>query len=248
MNRSGYYTAREGLWAFLGNYGSGKTEIAVNYAISGAFNGTAPVSIIDLDIINPYFRSREVEDILQKYDINVISPKGELKYADLPIILPNVKSSIKDFKGLLVLDIGGEDTGANIIRPFKHFLEKDNSNICMVINMKRPFTSDEKSILETKRRIEEKSELRIDFFINNTNLIEQTDAEIITKSHKTIKKAAEAAKTQFLFTAVMKEHVSAINSSIEPNELFVLERFMLPPWYSDIQRFKPLKDRRSFII
>ncbi len=248
MNRGRYFSPGAGLWAFVGNYGSGKTEVAVNFALAGSVGGITPVSIIDLDIVNPYFRSREVEDILENYKINVISPKGDLKYADLPIILPNVKSSIKDFRGLMVLDIGGEDTGATVIKPFRDFLQRQNSHICMVINLKRPFTSNEENILETKKRIEDKIEIKIQYFINNTNLIDQTEAGIILEGHKTVRKASQEAGAEFLFTAVLKEYLPLMDSSVNNGMLFPIDRFMLPPWHSDIQKFKLHRNRRSIII
>lgn len=245
--KDSYFSPKNGIWAFLGNYGSGKTEVAVNYSISGVKNDLSPVSIIDLDIINPYFRSREVEDILETYNINLISPKGDLKYADLPIITPNVKSSIKDHEGLLVLDIGGEDSGANVLKPFKPFLLKDDTFICMVINLKRPFTGDIKGILDTKKRIEDKIEFEIGYFINNTNLIDQTESEMIIKSHEIVREASGKANVSFLFTAVNEEFAPMVLETIPKPELFLLKRFMLPPWYSNIQRLGPLKDRRAHI-
>lgn len=236
-----------GLWAFLGNYGSGKTEIAVNYAIAGAEHDIAPVSLIDLDIINPYFRSREAEDILNSFGIRLISPKGELKNADLPIVTPEVKSMINDHKGLLVLDIGGEDTGANVIKPYTPSLNKDSSNICMVINMRRPFTSNTEGILETKKRIEDKTGIKIKYFINNTNLIDQTELNIITESHRIIKELSDREGIKFLWTAILKEYAPLIKGSIHNSEIFTLQRIMMPPWYSNIEKYSPLRDRRSFI-
>ena len=92
---------------FAGGYGSGKTEVAVNYTAYLAKSGILPLSIVDLDIVNPYFRSREAAKPLTDLGVNVIIPTGEHCSADLPIVIPQVKGAIESGEGSLIIDLGG---------------------------------------------------------------------------------------------------------------------------------------------
>ena len=99
---------------FTGNYGSGKTEVAVNYASWLAREGKR-VQIADLDLVNPYFRVREAREPLEKLGIEVVAPAGDYHSADLPILLPQVKGLIEHPKGYTILDVGGDNVGATVL-------------------------------------------------------------------------------------------------------------------------------------
>lgn len=93
---------------FIGNYGSGKTEVAVNFAVNRSGSGIT-VQVGDLDLVNPYFRCREVKELLQAKGIEVLVPEENLLNADLPILIPQIQGAIKKPKGLLILDVGGDN-------------------------------------------------------------------------------------------------------------------------------------------
>ena len=108
-------TFSKSILIIVGGYGSGKSEVAVNLSRQLVNAGSAPVAIADLDIVNPYFRSREASEQLTSLGIRTINPAGGQKYADLPIILPEIKGAIEQRQGVLVLDVGGDDVGARVL-------------------------------------------------------------------------------------------------------------------------------------
>ena len=98
----------------VGHFGSGKTEIALNGALDLAAAGET-VTLADLDVVKPYFRSRSARHILAAEGVNLIAPQGELVHADLPIIVPQVRDALRRPRGKTILDIGGDGTGARVL-------------------------------------------------------------------------------------------------------------------------------------
>jgi Mrp family chromosome partitioning ATPase len=102
-----------GIVAIVGNYGSGKTEVAINLAVNCKRSGLE-VRIADLDLVNPYFRTREAENALEALGIKVILPPREFLHADLPILSPAIAGMVQQPDGLTLLDVGGDDAGATV--------------------------------------------------------------------------------------------------------------------------------------
>ncbi|MFW6148688.1 MAG: cobalamin biosynthesis protein CobQ, partial [Atribacterota bacterium] len=102
---------------YTGSFGSGKTELAINQSIK-AIQKKERVVIVDLDIVNPYFRSREMREKLKELGIKVIAPPGKFAMADIPLISPEIKGTMQDSCRLLLLDVGGDDVGAKSLASF----------------------------------------------------------------------------------------------------------------------------------
>ncbi|MFH2054552.1 MAG: hypothetical protein ABIJ61_01220, partial [bacterium] len=102
------------LLVIVGGYGSGKSEISVNLARYLAVSQPDPVSIADLDLVNPYFRSREALKQLNSLGIKVIAPQGDMQHADLPVVLPEIRGAIGGADGPVILDVGGDDVGSRV--------------------------------------------------------------------------------------------------------------------------------------
>ncbi len=126
----------------VGGFGSGTSEVAVNLAVYLRTLGPEPVAIADLDIINPYFRSRQAADQLRKLGITPINPSGSHAYADLPIVLPEIKGAIRRKEGWLVLDVGGDDDGARLLSSMADAFEVNGYDMLLVLNANRPFKAD----------------------------------------------------------------------------------------------------------
>jgi hypothetical protein len=130
----------ERLVIIVGNYGSGKTEVSVNLAVGLARSGRR-VQIADLDIVNPYFRSREARVTMEACGIRVVIPPGAQAYADLPIVVPQIKAMLEpqgdDFS---IFDVGGDDVGAKMLSSFVEALGARPYALLQVINARRPFT------------------------------------------------------------------------------------------------------------
>ena len=103
-----------GIVIVTGNYGSGKTEVSVNLAVENRARGI-DVRLADLDLVNPYFRSREARHQLRDLGIEVILPHEQYMAADLPILVPEVAGAIREQKAMVILDVGGDDVGATVL-------------------------------------------------------------------------------------------------------------------------------------
>ncbi len=171
------YIPPERIVLIVGNYGSGKTEVAVNLAIRLAEQHR--VSIADLDIVNPYFRCREARQEMEDHGIRVIYPHGEYHAADLPIILPEIRGAILEGQDFLILDVGGDDVGARVLSSLADLLVGRACAMLQVLNARRPFTDTVAGALKIRREIEAASRLPITGLISNTHLLEQTDVATV---------------------------------------------------------------------
>ncbi len=214
---------------FVGSFGSGKTEIAINYSIYCRKNHSQ-VAIVDLDIVNPYFRTREVKDTLNLKGIKVIAPEGKLTYADLPLISPEIKGLIQDSDYHLILDVGGDDVGTVVLGNFKSFIKDLDYEMLLVVNSYRPFTQNMTQIKQMAQEIENSSRLKISGIMSNPNLLMETDEEIIKQGHILIRKAAQKLKLPIKFICIDERFSQKIKQENFEEPIFYIKRFMILPW------------------
>lgn len=186
---------------FAGHYGSGKTNIAVNYAEYLKEAGH-DVVIADLDIVNPYFRTKDSTERLNEKGIELISPEYANSNVDLPA-LPSSVYGLVEFKNRhAVMDIGGDDRGAYALGRFAPFiLEENDFEMIFVANFCRPLTTTAKEALEVMREIEEAGKIPFTAIVNNTNLGRETDTETVLKSMDKAKELSDLTGLPILFTA-----------------------------------------------
>jgi len=177
MNGSLEQALDQRILLIVGNYGSGKTEVAVNLAIHLAAQQS--VSIVDLDIVNPYFRCREAREEMEGFGIRVINPDGDYHAADLPIILPEIRGAVLKGDGKLILDVGGDDVGARVLSSLADVFAGQTYNMLQIVNAKRPFTGTVDGCLKIGSEIEAASRLRITGLVSNSHLLEETDAQTV---------------------------------------------------------------------
>ena len=179
------------LTLFAGHYGSGKTNIAVNYALLLAREGKS-VSIADLDIVNPYFRTKDSAEELAAAGIDLISPKFANTNVDLPALPAEAYRLVEDRSRYAVMDIGGDDRGAYALGRYTPFiLEENNYRMAFVANPCRPLTRTPEDALEVMREIEAACGLQFTDIINNSNLGPETTAETVTDSLSYIEKLSQ---------------------------------------------------------
>lgn len=224
---------------FTGNFGSGKTEIALNFAIRIHENGKQ-VTVVDLDIINPYFRTRVVRETLEGKGIAVVSPRGKLANADVPALPPAIYGVLEGHGGYGIFDVGGDDIGATALGRFKNHLPAGAFNLFLVVNTCRPFTRDVDGIITVMRGIEKTSRLQVNALVSNTNLGSETDAATILKGHRIVTEAARRLDLPVAFIGVRRDLVTALGDvdvSVLPVDLF-----MKPPWYDggEVEAVNPL--------
>ena len=167
---------------FAGGFGSGKTEIALNFAIDRA-REVKGVVLADLDIINPYFVSRDVKTELQENGIRLIAPGGELAFGDVPNIPAEIIGLIKQ-ENDMVIDLAGDESGALILRYLNEYItDRQNYDLYMVLNPYRPFSSDLESVMELKNMLERTSRIKFNGIISNPNLVEESNIDVIVDGH-----------------------------------------------------------------
>lgn len=211
---------------FIGAYGSGKSEVSVNVAkLLKDETPDSKVLIADLDIVNPFYRSSDAEEALDKLDIRLIKPMYVGTNVEAPVLTGEVYSIFDDesYKG--VFDIGGEDSGAVILGSLKNRLDEIDYGVYMVINTLRPFTETPEQIISVVNELQNASELKIDAFINNTNLLEGTTAEMLLEGEKTIMKASEMTGIPVAASSIMS-NVDFTEETLNGHPVFKLERYI----------------------
>lgn len=171
-----------------GHYGSGKTEFSVSLAMLLSEKGFGPyarLGLCDLDIINPYFRSRERRKLLEDRGIPVYgSAYGHEVTAELPELAANVRAPLEDRDCRTIVDLGGNDSGAIVLNQFGGNFDLSETLSLIVINANRPETRDFDGTIRHLEAIERATGLHIDGVINNTHLLRETDAGCIEKGHR----------------------------------------------------------------
>lgn len=170
------------LTLFAGHYGSGKTNIAVNYALHLAREGKQ-VCIADLDIVNPYFRTKDSEDELTAAGVRLISPQFANSNVDLPALPAESYRLVQDKMTYGIMDIGGDDRGAYALGRYAEAIKsEDNYRMVFVVNGYRPLTNTVEDTVEIMREIEAACGIAFTCIINNSNIGGETTAETLLNS------------------------------------------------------------------
>ena len=161
-----------------GHYGSGKTEFAVNYTMKLSEHDRK-VAIADLDIVNVYFRSREKKEEMEAAGIKVISSSIEGDGLDVPAVSAAMTMPARERSFDYIVDLGGNDVGTMVLGRLKPILDPAEVDFFMVVNTYRPSTSTPEGVIEQMEKLESSSGLKVTGFINNTNLIRETNAQCL---------------------------------------------------------------------
>ncbi len=190
---------------FAGHYGSGKTNIAVNFALKVREQTEGKVSLADLDIVNPYYRAKDSTDILEEKGIRLISSDFANSNVDLPAMPSEAYSVIDDKETYAVCDVGGDDRGAYALGRYRDGILSQDYEMLLVINKFRPLTRDIESLLEIKAEIEAAAGIPFTGIVNNSNLGLQTTTQDVISSFDYAAAAAEATGLPLRFTAVWEK-------------------------------------------
>lgn len=200
---------------FAGHYGSGKTNVAVNYALLLKKAGK-DVAIADLDIVNPYFRTKDSAKELEENGIKLISSEYAGSNVDLPA-LPGEIYSLVDIKDrFAVFDIGGDDRGATALGRYSDAIKQENNyELLLVINKFRPLAKTPELAIEIMREIETAANMQFTGIVNDSNLGEETTAEDVLGSISYAEEISKLAGIPIRFTTVTGEIYKKLNGQIE---------------------------------
>ena len=201
---------------FAGHYGSGKTNIAVSYALSLAKEGK-DVTIADLDIVNQYYRTKDSSEILEKNGIDLISSPYANTNVDVPALPSEAYRVTDDLSRYAVIDVGGDDRGALAMGRYSpKLLEENNFDMLAVINCFRPLTSDALSTVEVMREVELACKMPFTGIINNSNLGRDTTEETVLSSLAYAEEVSRITGLPIVMTSVLEELYPGLKDKI-PN-------------------------------
>lgn len=200
---------------FAGHYGSGKTNIAVNYALHLKQLGNEVV-IADLDIVNPYFRTRDSLAELTDAGIKLISSEFASSNVDLPALPQDVYSILDKREEKAIMDIGGDDRGAYALGRYSDSIKSENDyEMLFVFNKYRPLTPTAEDALEIMGEIEAAGHIKFTAVVNNSNLGELTTAEDILNSVEEAEKLSRLSGLPVKMTTVREDLVYNLNGKVE---------------------------------
>ena len=203
------------LTLFAGHYGSGKTNIAVNYALHLAGEGKK-VCIADLDIVNPYFRTKDSAARLEKAGVDLISPQFANTNVDLPALPAASYRLVQDKKSYGIMDIGGDDRGAYALgRYVPAMKEEGNYRMIFVANASRPLTQTAEDAMEVMAEIEAACGLKFTDLINNTNLGSETTAETVLAAEGYMQELSRLSGLPIFATTATEEVAAELKGKLE---------------------------------
>ena len=209
---------------FAGHYGSGKTNVAVNYALKlKEISGN--IVIADLDIVNPYFRTKDAEKVFEKESIRLISSPYANSNVDTPALPADAYSVIHNKETYAVIDVGGDDRGALALGRFSEEIKLENNyEMLFVINKYRYLTSDAKSTIEVMKEIEDACNIKFTGIVNNSNLGDETTEETVLNSMEYANEVSVLSGLEIKFTSVCCDLYETLKTKINnllPIKLYV---------------------------
>jgi hypothetical protein len=264
---------------FAGRFGSGKTEAAINFALSlvrGAglktqcpscpdpaieswAGRTRGVTLIDLDIVTPYFRSRETAEAMREQGVEVIAPSAIGQHLDTPAITPQILGAIEQLARPTVLDVGGDRQGARALGQFSEAIRQRGYTMHFVVNPFRPFTDTVEGLARSITEIEQSARLEVSSLVSNPNLMHETSADVIVRGHATIEAFARELGLSIAFVCLERcwakgfesDGATGRPSAVRGPErhafaqpILVLDRFFVMSW-EELQPDQPGQEGRS---
>ncbi|MGV8146723.1 MAG: ATP-binding protein [Alkaliphilus sp.] len=197
-----------------GYYGNGKTEFALNYTFFLATQNIK-IAIADLDFVNPYFRSREKEELLAKYGVKLISSNIKESGSDLPAISGEVAAAINDLSTRVVLDVGGDASGARVLGSHKNHLTQGQYDMFYVINANRPENLTAEAVINNMKEIEKSARAKFTGLVNNTHLLQYTTIEDVVRGQRVCSAVSEIIKLPIKYVVANKMIIRQLPKDLE---------------------------------
>ncbi|MBN1135089.1 MAG: hypothetical protein JXM73_00790 [Anaerolineae bacterium] len=250
MSKLDLATNHSHILLFTGRFGSGKTEVAINYALrlalaqppASARPGTSAeaVILIDLDIVTPYFRSREIGAVraMEEHGVRVVAPHAAGQHLDIPAITPQILGALQQSERPVVVDVGGDPQGARALGQFSGAIRQAMTEgrpytMHFVVNPYRPFTNTLQGLAQSIAEIETTSRLKVSSLVSNPNLIGETTVQAIVDGHARIEEFAGELGLPIAFLCVERQWVQQVKAAMRhtgARPMLVLDRYFAMPW------------------
>jgi len=221
-------------YVLIGHYGSGKTELSL--ALARHLNQTdGNVALVDLDIVNPYFRSAEQKELLSREGIDVIMPSFAMTSVDIPALSADVHTVFEsDRYNHVVIDVGGDAAGATALGRYHAYINpiRDQMQVLYVINPHRPLSSNAEDIRALFAEIEAHARLHPDMLVNNANLQRQTTAQDLIQAQELLESIAVQMSVPVGMVAGYSRFYTELPQALQ-QIFFPIEPMMLPEWLED---------------
>lgn len=207
-------------WVLLGSFGSGKSELALNMSINAAKHG--PCTLVDLDVINPYFRTSERADVLTPAGVELIMPPYALEKIEIMSLSARVYSAFTPGEGSVFFDIGGDHVGSIALGQYKPYfanVPEGNLHVLFIVNPMRPTAADVESAYNVLYKIRFVSRLNVTGIVNNANLAGETTVENLIDGYKLVKALSEKTGIPVWGTSGTKEVLDAFEQYAEEHQL-----------------------------
>lgn len=213
----------------VGHYGTGKSEFSVNYALKLS-KEHQKVALVDIDVLNMYFRSREVKELLNEHGIRVIGSQIETPAVDVPTVSAEAYAPLQDESYRLIIDVGGNQQGARTLRLYGEYLH-DNYDMFFVLNANRKESQDLESNLAFMREIEGSSGLKITGIINNTHMLKATDVNDVIRGNRLALELGSKTGLPLIYNAALSRLEKELPNDME-GEYFPIELQLRKDWMS----------------
>lgn len=211
-----------------GHYGSGKTEFAVNYSVKLAETGKK-VALADLDVVNPYFRSREKAEELSELGIKVLGSSIKGSGSDVPAITAEINAPLQNEEFEAVLDVGGDPAGARALGRYYAYFKEGKYDLFFVINANRAETQTVERTIEYLREIERTSRAKVTGLINNTHLLKSTTVEDVLGGQKLVEAVSERTGIPVKYVVALEKVAKELPKDIQ-GEIFPIKLYMREDW------------------
>lgn len=213
---------------FCGHFGSGKSEVSINYAIKLSEEGKK-VTIVDMDNVNPYFRTTDAKQILSKHGIELIASEFANSNLDMPTVPQDIKKVFCDTSRTIIFDVGGDDDGAYILGQYNSYFMQEPYKMTYVVSTKRPLTKTCDDLYDMALRIEYASRLKFTDIANNTNIGALTTADTLLCDYDEIEKLSQRMNIPITMQCGTPPTLEKLPSELEKYK-FPMKIYIKMPW------------------